>query len=169
MIRGDLITVREMSVLIHRGMLQAGIMRHNATRLQEQIWHAWNLSSFIFVYRHSSISILQNTSSSLRHFELLKLTYFMYHQFFDIQQFCVLPTIHLCVLRGSQKKKRDYSLYSITLSVFITEAECLLRGTDWVFKSYRYSFVLKWLITDTCLFVCFPAVTTHCGCIFTAR
>jgi len=27
------------------------------------------------------------------------------------------------------------SLYSINLSVFITEAECLQRGTDWVFKS----------------------------------
>jgi len=27
------------------------------------------------------------------------------------------------------------SLHSINLSAFITEAECLLRGTDWVFKS----------------------------------
>ena len=35
------------------------------------------------------------------------------------------------------------SLYSINWSVFITEAECLLRGTDWVFKSDSYSFVLK--------------------------
>ena len=35
------------------------------------------------------------------------------------------------------------SLYSNNLSVFITEAECLLRGTSWVFKSDRYSFVLK--------------------------
>ena len=26
------------------------------------------------------------------------------------------------------------SLDSINLSVFITEAECLLRGTNWVFK-----------------------------------
>jgi len=24
--------------------------------------------------------------------------------------------------------------------------ECLLRGTDWVFKSDRYSFVIKWLM-----------------------
>ena len=38
------------------------------------------------------------------------------------------------------------SLYSINLSVFITEAECLLRGTNWVFKSDSYSFVLKGLI-----------------------
>jgi len=35
------------------------------------------------------------------------------------------------------------SLYSINLSVFITEAEYLLRGTDWVFKSDSYSFVLN--------------------------
>ena len=38
------------------------------------------------------------------------------------------------------------SLYSIKLSVFITVTECLLRGTKWVFKSDRYSFVLKGLI-----------------------
>ena len=39
-----------------------------------------------------------------------------------------------------------FPLYSINLSVFIAEAECLLRGTNWVFKLYRYSFVLKGLI-----------------------
>ena len=38
------------------------------------------------------------------------------------------------------------SVYSINLSVFKTEAECLLRGRKWVFKSDRYSFVLKGLI-----------------------
>ena len=37
------------------------------------------------------------------------------------------------------------SLYSLNLSVFETEAECLLRGTSWVFKSDRYSFVIKGL------------------------
>jgi hypothetical protein len=37
------------------------------------------------------------------------------------------------------------SLYSINLFVSITEAECLLRGTNWVFKSDGYSFVLKGL------------------------
>ena len=36
-------------------------------------------------------------------------------------------------------------LYSINLSVFITEAECLLRGTNWIFKSDRYIFVFKGL------------------------
>jgi len=37
------------------------------------------------------------------------------------------------------------SLYSTNLSVFITDAECLLRGTDWVFISDSYSFALKGL------------------------
>ena len=37
------------------------------------------------------------------------------------------------------------SLYSINLSVIINEAEYLLRGTDWVFKSDSYSFVLNLL------------------------
>ena len=37
------------------------------------------------------------------------------------------------------------SLYSINLSVFKTEAECLLRGTSWVFKCNSYSYVLKGL------------------------
>ena len=31
------------------------------------------------------------------------------------------------------------SLYNINLTVFKTEAECLLRGTKWVFKSDRVS------------------------------
>ena len=58
--------------------------------------------------------------------------------------------MHLCVLCGSENKQRFFSLYSINLSVFITEAECLLRGTNWVFKLDRYSFVLKGL-TSACV------------------
>jgi hypothetical protein len=33
------------------------------------------------------------------------------------------------------------SLYNFNWLDFITEAECLLRGTNWVFKSDRYSVV----------------------------
>ena len=54
--------------------------------------------------------------------------------------------MHLCVLCGSQNKQRIFSLYSINLTVFKTKVECFLRGTNWVFKSDRYSFVLKVLI-----------------------
>jgi hypothetical protein len=41
------------------------------------------------------------------------------------------------------------SLYSNKLTVFITEAECFLRGTNWVFKLHRYSSVLKGLIPES--------------------
>ena len=47
------------------------------------------------------------------------------------------------------EKTAIISLYSINLSVFVTEAECLLRGTNWVFKSVSYSFVLKGLTDRT--------------------
>jgi len=44
------------------------------------------------------------------------------------------------------KQTAIISLYNINLSLFLTETECLLRGTDWVFKSDGYSFVLKGLM-----------------------
>ena len=62
---------------------------------------------------------------------------------FNIQQFYVLPTMHLCVLCGSLNKQRLFPYTALTYRIFKTEAECLLRGTNWVFKSDRYSFVLK--------------------------
>jgi hypothetical protein len=37
------------------------------------------------------------------------------------------------------------SLYSIILSDFVTESDCLLRVTNWVLQSDGYSFVLKGL------------------------
>jgi len=40
-------------------------------------------------------------------------------------------------------EQTDYFTLSIHLSVSINKAECLLRGTDWVFKSGRYIFVIK--------------------------
>jgi hypothetical protein len=40
------------------------------------------------------------------------------------------------------------SPYNINLSVFVMEAECLLRSTNWVFKSDTYSFVHKSLNAD---------------------
>jgi hypothetical protein len=58
---------------------------------------------------------------------------------FNIKKFCVLSTMHLRALRGSQNKQRLQHY----LTVFITESEGLLRGMDWVFKSDGYSFVFK--------------------------
>jgi hypothetical protein len=57
--------------------------------------------------------------------------------------FCPQIVNVICVDR---RTKKEFSLYSNNLSVFITE-ECLLRGTIWVFKSGKYTFVLKGLKT----------------------
>ena len=66
---------------------------------------------------------------------------------FNIQKFCVLPTEHLFVFLGSQKKTAIISQYSNNLLFFYNRGrERLLRGTDWVFKSNGYSFVLELLI-----------------------
>ena len=40
-------------------------------------------------------------------------TYIMYHQL-NIRKFCVLPTMHLCVLCGSQKKQRFFLYTELT-------------------------------------------------------
>jgi len=49
---------------------------------------------------------------------------------FNIQKFCVLPTLHLCVLRGSQNKQRLLRYIALTGWLIITEAEsvyCAVR------------------------------------------
>ena len=61
---------------------------------------------------------------------------------FNTEKFCVLPTIQLMCFAWISEQTAIISLYSINLSLFITEAECLLRGTDWVFKPDSYIFVL---------------------------
>ena len=66
----------------------------------------------------------------------------MCHQF-NIQQFCFLPTLYLCVLCGSQNKQRLFPYTALTDWFYNRDGVCLLRGTDWVFKCDRYSFVLK--------------------------
>jgi len=52
----------------------------------------------------------------------------MYHQHAHNAYMC---------LAWISEQTANISLYSINLSVFITEAESLLRGTNWVFKSDR--------------------------------
>ena len=44
-------------------------------------------------------------------------TYFMYITSFNIQKFCVLPTMHLCVLRGSQIKPRFFLYTELTYRI----------------------------------------------------
>ena len=56
--------------------------------------------------------------------------------------------MHLCVLCGSQKKKQwfFFSTQQWLIGFYNRDRECLLRGTNWAFKSDRYSFVLKRLM-----------------------
>ena len=52
---------------------------------------------------------------------------------FNIQQFYVLTTQCIYVFCVDLRTE-IISLYNINGLVFITETECLLRGTDWVLK-----------------------------------
>jgi hypothetical protein len=53
--------------------------------------------------------------------------------------------MHLCVLCGSQNKQRLFLYTALLIGFYNRGRECLLRGTVWVFKSDRYSFVIKLL------------------------
>jgi hypothetical protein len=53
------------------------------------------------------------------------------HRQFNIQKFYFLPTQCICVF--CVDLRTNISLYSINWLVFITETECLLRGTGWIF------------------------------------
>jgi len=66
----------------------------------------------------------------------------MYHQLQHSEILCFAHNAFMCFVRISEQTA-IISLYSIYLSGFITQAECLLRGTNWVFKSDRYSFALS--------------------------
>jgi len=47
--------------------------------------------------------------------------------------FYILPTVYLC---GSQKKQRLFHCIALTdWLVFITETECILRGTFYILRS----------------------------------
>ena len=63
---------------------------------------------------------------------LLKPTGHVMHQQFNIQQLCVLPTLYLCVLYLSEKKKSD--LQHKLIGFYNRDEKRLLRGTNWVFK-----------------------------------
>ena len=55
------------------------------------------------------------------------------------------PSIHLRVLHGSQSKQRLFLYNTLTGWFYYRGRQCLLRRTNWVFKSDRYSFILKGL------------------------
>ena len=64
---------------------------------------------------------------------------------FNINKFCVLPKMHLFDLRGSQNKQRLFLYTILTYRLWNRGRECLLRGTNWIFISDRYSFFLNLL------------------------
>jgi hypothetical protein len=61
---------------------------------------------------------------------------YMYHQAEHSEILYSAHNVFTCYFYGFQNKQRLF-LYTP-----LTEAECLLRGTDWVFKCDRSSFVL---------------------------
>jgi len=69
-------------------------------------------------------------------FNLLKpKTYFMYHQF-NAQQFHVLPTQIIYVFCMGLRTNCDYfPIQHLLIGFYNRGRECLLRGTNWVFKS----------------------------------
>jgi len=67
----------------------------------------------------------------------------IYTASFNIHKFYVLPIRCIYAFCVDLRTKSDYLfiyLYSIKLRGFIAKIECLLRGTNWVFKSDRYLF-----------------------------
>ena len=69
----------------------------------------------------------------------------MYRQF-NIQQLYALPTLCLCVLYRSENKQRLFPYAALTDWYIITVAQCLKRGTDWVFKSNICISAIKLLV-----------------------
>jgi len=49
---------------------------------------------------------------------------------FNVKKFCMLVTLHLCVLYGSQNKQYLLSYTSLTDWFYNRSGECLQRGTD---------------------------------------
>jgi len=69
---------------------------------------------------------------------------------FNFREFYFLPLQYIYVFFvwiSGKKKTTIISLYNINrLAFYSRDGVCLLRGTNWVFKWYRSSFVLKGLI-----------------------
>jgi hypothetical protein len=69
---------------------------------------------------------------------------------FNVQN-CHLPTQRICVFCVDLRTNTDYLLYSINLLVFITETECLLRGT---FCPHSVFMCFVWIWEQTPIIYC---------------
>jgi len=66
---------------------------------------------------------------------------------FNIHKLYVLPTQCIHVFCVDHRTSSDYfSLPHEFISFYNRSRNCFLRGTEWIFKSDGYNFVLKWLI-----------------------
>jgi hypothetical protein len=65
---------------------------------------------------------------------LLKLTGYVMHHQFKLQQLHTLPTLYVCVLYSSEENNELCHLHHKLIGFYNRGTECLLRGTDWVFK-----------------------------------
>jgi hypothetical protein len=72
--------------------------------------------------------------------------HYIYHQVQQSQILRSAHTLYLCVLCGSENKQRLFPYTALTRRFYNRDEVCLLRGTDLVFKSDRYSFVIKGLL-----------------------
>ena len=68
------------------------------------------------------------------------------HQQFNIQQLYVLPTLYLCVLYLFGANSDLCHLQHKLIGFNNRDEKCVLRGTNWVFKSSSLRFVFKVLI-----------------------
>jgi hypothetical protein len=73
---------------------------------------------------------------------LITKTYFTYHKLKHTEILGSTHNAFICFACISEQTA-IISVYTINLSIFITQAECLLCGTNGVFKSERYSVVFK--------------------------
>jgi hypothetical protein len=71
-------------------------------------------SNYVFL---TSVRISYKFISTVLTFESIRLT--LCSTNFSIQKFCVLPTMHLCVLRGFQNKQRYIFLYTAIPYMFL--------------------------------------------------
>jgi hypothetical protein len=76
-------------------------------------------------------------------------TYCMYRHLYHSEILCFAHNAFQCFAYISEQRA-TISVYSINLSIFITEAESVYCAV-WFFKSDSYSFVLKELICEVCL------------------
>jgi hypothetical protein len=56
------------------------------------------------------------------------------HQRFNIQQLLILPTLYLCVLCLSEKKKQLLPYKTSGDWFYNRDEKCLLRSTTWIFE-----------------------------------